>query len=67
MEQKIKDLLWVEKEYDEKIQVQIDRLHRFNEAKDAAQEILGRLASMRGVAISSLYEEFGIEELIGKN
>ena len=64
LQRQIEQLLWVEKEYEEKVQAHIDRLHRYNEVKDAAQALLGRLAAMRGTTTAELYEEFGIAELL---
>lgn len=40
----------------------IDKLQRYNELKDVAQELMGLVAENRGVAVGRLYEgkEFGV-------
>ena len=35
-------------------------LHEYNDIKDATQVVLGALATMRGVTVTSLHEEFNL-------
>jgi hypothetical protein len=39
----------------------VQGLHAYNEIKDMAQALLGRLAEMRGVTVSALYAELDID------
>ncbi|KAL1288511.1 SWI5 [Ovibos moschatus] len=39
----------------------ISQLHEYNDIKDAAQMLLGRLAVIRGVTTRELYPEFGLD------
>lgn len=39
---------------------EIDILHRYNEIKDTAHELIGALNAMRGTTATDLYEEFGL-------
>jgi len=36
----------------------MELLHDYNNIKDATQMVLGALATMRGVTVASLHEEF---------
>ncbi|KAI0071022.1 Swi5-domain-containing protein [Panus rudis PR-1116 ss-1] len=47
---------------DEIVNRHIKLLHKYNEAKDAAQILIGRLASHRGVTIRQIHEEYGLTE-----
>lgn len=38
----------------------MDRLHRYNEAKDMAQALLGKLAQLTGTTTRNLYPNFGL-------
>ena len=38
----------------------MDRLHRYNEAKDLAQALIGKLAQLTGTTTRSLYSKFGL-------
>ncbi|XP_076316308.1 DNA repair protein SWI5 homolog isoform X3 [Tachypleus tridentatus] len=44
----------------EELQWHIDKLHEYNEIKDAAQCVLGRLASLDGVTIKEVHERYGL-------
>ncbi|KZP10112.1 hypothetical protein FIBSPDRAFT_1051509 [Athelia psychrophila] len=35
-------------------------LHTYNEAKDAAQVLIGRLAALRGTTVRGVHEELGL-------
>jgi len=63
----------IEKELDEEIEKMkaeletgpsiketMDRLHEYNEIKDAAQTVLGAMATMHGVTIASLHEQYNL-------
>ncbi|CAI9174880.1 unnamed protein product [Rangifer tarandus platyrhynchus] len=39
----------------------ISQLHEYNDIKDVAQMLLGRLAVIRGVTTKDLYPEFGLD------
>lgn len=38
----------------------MDQLHRYNQAKDVAQSLLGRLATMQGCTTRQLYDRFDL-------
>ncbi|KIJ53943.1 hypothetical protein M422DRAFT_24941 [Sphaerobolus stellatus SS14] len=38
----------------------IKRLHRYNEAKDATQLLIGKLAAIRQATVKELHEEYGL-------
>ncbi|KAJ1907099.1 swi5-like zinc finger protein [Coemansia sp. IMI 209127] len=38
----------------------IDRLHRYNDIKDAGQILFGKLAELRGKVVKEMYEEYGV-------
>ncbi|KIP02909.1 hypothetical protein PHLGIDRAFT_122044 [Phlebiopsis gigantea 11061_1 CR5-6] len=40
----------------------IKLLHRYNESKDAAQILMGRLAAHRGATIRQLHNEYGLTD-----
>ena len=42
----------------EELDRQIDLLHRYNDIKDVAQMVLGRLAELEGVTVKSLHEKY---------
>ncbi|KAI0684673.1 DNA repair protein, partial [Cytidiella melzeri] len=44
------------------VSTHIKRLHQYNEAKDAAQILIGRLASHRGITIREVHNEFGLTD-----
>ncbi|KAJ2193929.1 swi5-like zinc finger protein [Coemansia sp. RSA 522] len=39
----------------------IDRLHRYNDTKDAAQILFGKLAELKGKTIKEIYAEYDID------
>ncbi|KJA14811.1 hypothetical protein HYPSUDRAFT_48819 [Hypholoma sublateritium FD-334 SS-4] len=50
-----------EKEDAEKIvKRHIELLHQYNEAKDAAQILIGRLASIKQITIRQIHEDYGL-------
>ncbi|XP_031574367.1 DNA repair protein SWI5 homolog [Actinia tenebrosa] len=52
----------LQKEYDvSELQDHIDKLHEYNDIKDAGQLILGRLAEIKGKTTKQMYEEFGLD------
>lgn len=44
----------------EELQVHIKNLHRYNEIKDAAQLVMGRLAELEGVTVKEMHEKYEI-------
>lgn len=42
----------------EELDRQIDLLHRYNDVKDAAQMVMGRLAELEGVTVKSLHGKY---------
>ncbi|KAJ2726532.1 swi5-like zinc finger protein [Coemansia sp. Benny D115] len=38
----------------------IDRLHRYNDIKDAGQILFGKLAELRGKTVKDIYAEYGV-------
>ena len=44
----------------EELDHQIDRLHRYNDIKDAAQIVMGRLAELTGVTVKSLHLKYDL-------
>ena len=43
----------------EELDHQIDLLHRYNDVKDVAQIVMGRLAELDSVTVKSLHEKYG--------
>ncbi|KAF9488655.1 hypothetical protein BDN71DRAFT_1457027 [Pleurotus eryngii] len=41
----------------------IKLLHEYNEAKDAAQVLIGRLASLREMTVREVHESFGLLDI----
>ncbi|KAJ2459036.1 swi5-like zinc finger protein, partial [Coemansia sp. RSA 2322] len=39
----------------------IDRLHRYNDIKDAGQVLFGKLAELQGKTVKEVYEEYGVD------
>ena len=62
VEKEIASLAWVEQRYDNEVGAHMERLHVYNETRDAAQEVLGRLATAQSVTVKSLYPRFGLEQ-----
>lgn len=44
----------------EELQVHIDNLHRYNEVKDAAQIVLGRLAEIEQVTLKEMHKKYDV-------
>ena len=44
----------------EELDHQIDLLHRYNDIKDIAQIVMGRLAELEGVTVRSLHQKYGV-------
>lgn len=44
----------------DELQSHIDNLHRYNEIKDAAQLVLGRLAEMEEATLKEMHEKYGV-------
>lgn len=44
----------------DELQSHIDNLHRYNEIKDAAQLVLGRLAEMEELTLREMHEKYGV-------
>ncbi|KAJ2554739.1 swi5-like zinc finger protein [Coemansia sp. RSA 1933] len=38
----------------------IDRLHRYNDIKDAGQILFGKLAELKGKTVKEVYEDYGV-------
>ena len=61
VEHAIAALAGVEERYEREVKGHMDRLHVYNETKDAAQDILGRVATAEGTTVSALYPRYGLE------
>ena len=46
---------------EEELQKHIDKLHEYNEIKDAGQLLFGKIAEVEGTTTAALYERFGLE------
>jgi len=53
-----------EQEYDREIKEHMERVHEYNEVKDVAQALMGRLATIEGVLTRDLYKryELGLDD-----
>lgn len=60
--EEIEQLRWVEEKYHNEVGCHIERLHKYNETKDVAQELIGKIASLEGATVKSLYPRFELEE-----
>eukprot|EP00105_Crassostrea_gigas_P017635 XP_011435487.1 PREDICTED: DNA repair protein SWI5 homolog [Crassostrea gigas] len=45
----------------EMLQTHIDKLHQYNELKDCAQMVLGRIAVLEGVKTKDLYPRYNLD------
>uniref|UniRef100_A0A8C4Q302 DNA repair protein SWI5 homolog n=1 Tax=Eptatretus burgeri TaxID=7764 RepID=A0A8C4Q302_EPTBU len=45
----------------DELEVHIEKMHEYNEVKDVAQMLLGRLAVVRGVTTRDLYEDYNLQ------
>uniref|UniRef100_UPI00358E0155 DNA repair protein SWI5 homolog n=1 Tax=Myxine glutinosa TaxID=7769 RepID=UPI00358E0155 len=45
----------------EELELHIEKMHEYNEVKDVAQMLLGRLAMVRGVTTRDLYEDYNLQ------
>lgn len=45
---------------EEELKTHIDKLHEYNEIKDVAQMVLGRIATLEGVRTKDLYAKYGL-------
>ncbi len=61
VEEAIAALAGVEERYEREVKGHMDRLHVYNETKDAAQDILGRVATAEGTTVSALYPRYDLE------
>lgn len=43
------------------LQTHIDKLHQYNELKDCAQMVLGRIAVLEGVRTKDLYPRYNLD------
>ena len=48
-------------ELDAEYDAYIEALHRYNEMRDVAVELLGKLAVMEGVRVTELYERYELD------
>lgn len=44
----------------EELDHQIDLLHRYNDIKDIAQIVMGRLAELEGVTVKTLHQKYNL-------
>ncbi|CAG0894814.1 unnamed protein product [Cyprideis torosa] len=42
---------------------QLELLHEYNEVKDAAQLVLGKLAEIKGISLKEIHLEFGLDPM----
>lgn len=59
VQREIKDLS--EDYHEDELQVHIDKLHEYNEVKDAGQILLGKIAEVQGTTTAAVYERFGLD------
>ena len=59
VQREIKDLS--EDYHEDELQVHIDKLHEYNEVKDAGQILLGKIAEVEGTTTAAVYERFGLD------
>jgi hypothetical protein len=62
MQSQIEELKWVEERYEQEVLGYMEQLHRYNETKDVAQELIGRVASVQGQTVKAMYPKYGLEE-----
>lgn len=62
LDKQIEELSWVNERYNNEVGSHIKRLHVFNETKDIAQELIGKVASIEGETVKSLYPRYCLEE-----
>jgi len=57
-----KEIQLLQEEYDEdELPMYVDRLHKYNEIKDVAQSVIGRIAEKEGTTTRNLYERFDLD------
>lgn len=48
------------KDLEQELKMLIKKFNRYNEIKDIAQELIGKVADMRGVSITEVHRELGV-------
>ncbi|KAG5715896.1 hypothetical protein E4T56_gene20149 [Termitomyces sp. T112] len=64
LEAEVKDLqekLGAHEDAEKIVQRHIKLLHQYNEAKDATQILIGRLAVLKGTTIRQIHEDLGLD------
>jgi hypothetical protein len=61
LEQRIKELHWVNARYEQEVKQHIDRLHTYNELRDIAQQLIGRNAVLEAQTVKAIYPKYGLE------
>lgn len=62
LDKQIEELGWVEETFERDVGSHINRLHLYNETKDVAQELIGKIANIEGRTVKEIYPNYGLEE-----
>jgi chromosome segregation ATPase len=61
LDAEIEELLLEKQKHEQQLQMLIEDLHRYNDLKDAAQNIFGRLAELEGTTTKEMYRRYDLE------
>lgn len=61
LDAEMEELLLEKEKHDQQLQALIEDLHRYNDLKDTAQNIFGRLAELEGTTTKEMYKRYDLE------
>lgn len=62
-DKRIEELTQKQKMLEEKISKKLDLIHKYNETKDIAQFLMGKLAEMEQCTVKKIHEKMGVADL----
>lgn len=62
-DKRIEELTQKQKVLEKKISKKLDLIHKYNETKDIAQFLMGKLAEMEQCTVKKIHEKMGVADL----